>query len=122
MIFRQEFHYIIVGYCNNRPGNRFVRRGDYEMIGPDNQVVQRSVFANKVKPDMVFEMSIVLRQDGVLETEGHICPSCDGTNIQSLTSAIDTWITWKVTSSISLVFQLTRTLQWTLRCNLSSKN
>ena len=88
----QSFDFIINGYCKNRIGNHLIEQGDYQLIAEDNQIIHPLEFADKVVPGMVFEMSIILRQDRVFEDIEAKCPRCYHNNVNA--SADRGWIDW----------------------------
>jgi len=86
-----DFDYIINGYCRDRFGNRFVERGDYEILrADDSRMINRSEFANAVEPGMVFEMSIVMRRSETVQDNKEKCPRC--LHINSNATATGGWI------------------------------
>lgn len=88
----QDFNYIIIGYAKDRPGSRFIERGDYEVIrSQDNQTVSRSKLANMVDSGMILEMSIVKREVTVLRKDKEECPRCG--RINSGIANYD-WVEW----------------------------
>ena len=92
---RQDFDYIIRGYCNNRAGNRFVQQGDYRVIrAEDNGTIDPSEFARTIKPGVVLEMSIVLRKKTSFPDKKQVCPRCDTVSLNVATH--HGWIDWKV--------------------------
>jgi hypothetical protein len=68
----KDFHYIIDGHCKNRPGRRFIERGDYEVMR-DGQTINPSELASNAQPGAVLEMSIILRTTTALQEQ---CPRC----------------------------------------------
>lgn len=89
----QSFDYIINGYCKDRAGNRFIKRGEYEVVGnQDNQIISRSQFPGVVKSGMILEMSIIVRQrTTTLQDHKRTCPRCGHYN-----SSGSGWIEWQV--------------------------
>ncbi|KIM81318.1 hypothetical protein PILCRDRAFT_507981 [Piloderma croceum F 1598] len=91
----EGFNYIIHGYCKDRPGYRFVERGEYQMIrAADNQTIDPSEFASTIAPEMKFEMSIILRKMTAFQKNRGKCPQCHFVN--SHVPAAHGWIEWKV--------------------------
>jgi hypothetical protein len=89
------FHYIIKGYCKDRYGDRYVQRGDYELIHPNNgQIISRSQFTTMVEPGSVFEISIILRQNLAFWCHRRKCPRCSHINLSA--TVTNGWTEWKV--------------------------
>jgi hypothetical protein len=91
----QILHDIIKGYCRHRPGNRYIERGDYQLLLTDSdssQVIPLLEFSNVVSGSRL-EMSIVLRQTTTSKNIKR-CPRCFHFN--STVTATDGWIEWKV--------------------------
>jgi hypothetical protein len=90
-------HFIINAYCKNRPGNRYVENGDYQVIhARDSSVIGPASF-NTVEAGMRLEMSIILRQSTTSQVNRGRCPRCSRLN--SLATATGGWIDWKVVST-----------------------
>jgi hypothetical protein len=72
-----------------------VRWGDYEVINAeDGQVVQPSEFVSAITPEMVLEISIILRQDERFQYGKQKCPRCNNINLDATVK--NGWIEWKV--------------------------
>ena len=89
--------YILKGYCRDRPGIRFIERGDYHVVQQDNGVViDPAMFTRAVQSGVTtFQMSIVMRKAAAAsERATSICPGCNASD----TSASDEsgWIIWRV--------------------------
>lgn len=88
----KDFNYVINGYCKDRAGNRFIERGDYQIIRAEgSRVIGPSAFARTVEPGMVLEISIILRQATAFQKD---CPRCGRVN--STVTANGGWIEWQV--------------------------
>jgi Ubiquitin-like domain len=87
----QGFDRIIKAYFHDRPGARYVERGDYRISSAeDGQVVGPSQLTSAAEAGIVLEMSIILRQEADTEK----CPRCSFMN--SRVTTIRGWIEWRV--------------------------
>ena len=90
----QDFDYVINGYCKNRIGDHFIKRGAYQVVrAADGRVISSSEFAAKVKSGMKIEISIVLRQNSDFQDAKTKCPRCHHININVVSGGGD-WIEW----------------------------
>lgn len=89
-VMRQDFHYVLSGYCEGRMGVSYVRDGDFQLIRSiDHEAIKPSDLAREAQPDSVFEISIVLRRTRKLcQRKCLRCRHANGT-ISS-----DGWIEW----------------------------
>jgi hypothetical protein len=72
-----------------------VERGDYQVLrAEDSRMINRSEFHNTIKPDMILEMTIVMRESTTLEENRGKCPRCYYANFNPAVS--NGWIEWKV--------------------------
>lgn len=79
-----------------------MKRGDYQIISAeDNKTIDRIEFAKKVKPGMILEISIILRQLMPLQDTSKTCPRCCHVNINT-TVTNSGWIEWQVPLYISI--------------------
>jgi hypothetical protein len=94
-LLSQDFDHIITGYCKNRAGDRYVERGDYQVIrAKDNKRIGPLELAMVVHSGMVLEMSITLWQRTAFQENQHTCPRCRRINLNVPTT--NGWIEWKV--------------------------
>jgi hypothetical protein len=78
------------GYCQGRPGHLFVKKGDYQMIRTkDSRTIDPFEFAGVVEPDMMFEMSIVLRRRMAFQDNKGKWPKCAYVNDHQRNSRAD---------------------------------
>ncbi|PPR01807.1 LOW QUALITY PROTEIN: hypothetical protein CVT26_013166 [Gymnopilus dilepis] len=85
----ESFHHILKGYSTNRIGQDYVDRGDYEIVGPDNDtIISSSNFARAVKEGETYEMSVVFRPHATTE-KGIECPRCGHSGFRVISSR--TW-------------------------------
>ena len=90
----QDFDYVINGYCKNRIGDHFIKRGAYQVVrAADGRVISASEFAAKVKSGMKIEISIVLRQNADFQDAKTKCPRCRHINFNVVSGGGD-WIEW----------------------------
>jgi hypothetical protein len=88
----QEFDYVVQGYCRDRVGMQFIKRGDYEVIrAEDSQIVGPSELASMVTAGMKLEMSILVWQGATTKEK---CPRCNHINSNAATH--HGWVQWKV--------------------------
>jgi hypothetical protein len=86
------------GYCRNRPGSRFVERGDYEVMrATDSQIITHSEFV--VESGMTLAMAILMRQN--MLDQNNKCPRCDHLNSDVILH--DGWIEWQVLINICTI-------------------
>ena len=93
LVYRQDFNRVITGYCRDRIGNGYVERGDYQVIDAEDRRISPNELAAEVKPGMILEMSIILRQNAAFEDDKK-CPRCKFLNAD--VTARNGWIEWKV--------------------------
>lgn len=75
------------------------------MIRADgSHTIGHSEFANTVKPGMVLEMSIVLRQPAAFQDNKQKCPRCHHVNLNVTTTS--GWIDWKVPLTAMLILMI----------------
>jgi hypothetical protein len=60
----------------------------------DSQNIDPSQFAAMIRPGMVLEMSIVLRQKIAFQSNTTVCPRCDHVNLNVAVN--NSWIAWLV--------------------------
>ncbi|KZP08415.1 hypothetical protein FIBSPDRAFT_262250 [Athelia psychrophila] len=89
----QDFHAVIVGYCESFAGDSLVQRGDYRILKQDNnQYIAPSELSTTIRPGMTVEMSIVLRERTPAKHGGaeHKCPRCGRVNRTVIT--VSGWV------------------------------
>ncbi|KAL0953141.1 hypothetical protein HGRIS_004409 [Hohenbuehelia grisea] len=76
----ETFQGLFEEYCRTSIGGEFVVRGAYQVIKASNeQVLIPASFVDEVVPDMILELSIILRPPGVIGVPGfrrNFCPRC----------------------------------------------
>jgi hypothetical protein len=60
----------------------------------DSSLIHPSEFAHEIEPDMVLEISIILRREATLQDNVHLCPRCN--QINSDNEVYQGWTKWKV--------------------------
>lgn len=72
-----------------------MEHGDYQVLrARDSQMIHRSEIASTVKPEMVLEMSIVMRQSAALHDNRGKCPQCRHMNLCAKETS--GWVEWCV--------------------------
>lgn len=102
---------MIISYCKNRPGYRYVAREDYRVIranDKDGLLIGPSEFG-RVRLGKHLEMSIVLRQRTSSQVNEGRCPRCHHKNPTDTATAAG-WIEWKVISQSCIWPILTKIL------------
>lgn len=89
----QGFSYIINEYIRGLPGSFYIEKGDYQIIN-NNRAILPSKFGEEAKPDMLLEISIIIRKTGMFKDDERKCPKC--AQINSYMVKIGEWIKWYV--------------------------
>jgi hypothetical protein len=107
----QSFDRIIKAYTRDRPGDSYIRRGDYRVIRPeDGETMSRSEFSEPWQAGTTLETSIILRARIKTSANMQKCPRCQ--HVNSGTTAIHNWIEWCVTAVCLWIF----TYMWFKTC------
>ena len=67
-----------------------MERGDYQILRADDSRIKRSEFSSTVQPEMVLEMSIIVRQSTDFQNNKEFCPRCR--YINSNAAVTDGWV------------------------------
>jgi hypothetical protein len=71
-----------------------VEQGDYQVHrAEDRRTISRSKIASAVEPEMVLEMSIIIRHTAIEKKAGE-CPKCHYNNLD--VTMTNGWIEWQV--------------------------
>ncbi|KAL4257499.1 hypothetical protein AB1N83_011185 [Pleurotus pulmonarius] len=85
----KDFSIVIHEYCRNGPEIEYIRRGKWAIVGEsDNSVVDQGRFASILKPEMRFDIGVILE---LLSATLRTCPQCGYHNSGS--TPVDGWIT-----------------------------
>ncbi|KAF4596158.1 hypothetical protein EYR38_007532 [Pleurotus pulmonarius] len=70
----KDLQIVIMQCCKNNPEGDYIRQGNWEMVHiEDDSVVERSRFANTVKAEMRFDISVIME---LLQASLFACPQC----------------------------------------------
>ncbi|KAG9218424.1 hypothetical protein CCMSSC00406_0007975 [Pleurotus cornucopiae] len=87
----KDFVTVIHQYCRNGPEMEYIRGGNWAIIRDvDNDIVEQSRFTSIIKPEMRFDIGIIVQ---LLSAMTHICPQCGHYNDDCEPTA-NGWIRW----------------------------
>lgn len=87
----QDFHTILLGFCRDRIGEKYIRQRDYRILtGDDDSIVSPSDLSAASQVGKILELSIVVREE--TNTEERKCPRCMFINRKKINGS--GWIVW----------------------------